>query len=145
MVEDRTGRVEGTLWLTIFDGKSAPYMVDLYDFGKNEITLGRADGNDIVLTSSIVSSQHAKFILDGSAIVLYDCQSTNGLYVENERISSVHLQTGNIIRTTGGRGWILTTDSRYRWGAGNTAISVWITVMCQRTIFSSVRHRMDIC
>lgn len=101
-MENGKGRAGEALWLTIFDGINAPYMVDLYEFDRDEITLGRADGNDIVLTSPIVSSQHAKFTLDGSACMLYDCQSTNGLYVENERIISVRLQTGNVIRITGG-------------------------------------------
>lgn len=101
-MENRMGNEGDALWLTIFDGISTPYMVDLYEFGKDEVTLGRADENDIALTSPIVSSRHAKFVLDGNACMLYDCQSTNGLYVENERIGSARLQTGNIIRITSG-------------------------------------------
>ena len=89
------------LWLTIFDGESAPYMVDILTFEKEEITLGRAADNDIVLQSPIVSQHHAKFVMDQEMCMLFDCQSTNGIYVENERISSIRLQVGNIIRITG--------------------------------------------
>lgn len=89
-------------WLTIFDGENAPYMVDLTSFGKEEVMLGRAAQNDIVLRSPIVSGQHIKFALSKGMCILYDCQSTNGVYVENTRVSNVMLQVGNIIRIIGG-------------------------------------------
>ena len=90
-----------TIWLTIFDGEAAPYMVDILTFEKEEITLGRAADNDVVLQSPIVSQRHVKFVISQEMCMLFDCQSTNGVYVENERVSSVGLQVGNIIRITG--------------------------------------------
>ena len=77
-------------------------MVDIPTLEKEEITLGRAADNDVVLKSPIVSQHHAKFVMNQEMCMLFDCQSTNGIYVESERVSSIRLQVGNIICTTGG-------------------------------------------
>lgn len=87
--------------LTIFDGIHDPYMLDLLSFEKEEVTLGRSPENDIVLQTLTVSQLHARFAISHDCCMLYDCQSTNGTYVENERISSVRLQMGNTIRIVG--------------------------------------------
>lgn len=45
--------------LTIFDGVRPPVDIHLNRFRKAQITFGRAEGNDIVLTSSPESHQSA--------------------------------------------------------------------------------------
>ncbi|MEM9459265.1 MAG: penicillin-insensitive murein endopeptidase [Myxococcota bacterium] len=51
-----------------------------------ELTIGRAPDNAIVLDGSGVSSNHCSFVVQGSQCFLVDRGSTNGTYVNNERV-----------------------------------------------------------
>lgn len=51
-----------------------------------ELSIGRAPGNTVVLDGNGVSSTHCAFVVQGNQCVLYDRGSTNGTYVNNERI-----------------------------------------------------------
>ena len=48
------------------------------DFSKPELTVGRVQGNDIVLSKRNVSKQHARLTLKGEQPVVVDLNSTNG-------------------------------------------------------------------
>ncbi len=50
------------------------------------VTIGRAAGNDIVITSKRVSREHARIRRDGWRRILADVDSTNGTFLNNERI-----------------------------------------------------------
>lgn len=50
------------------------------------ITVGRASGNNIVVSNIEVSKQHALFEVDGDQWTIQDCGSTNGTYVNSARI-----------------------------------------------------------
>ena len=52
------------------------------------ITVGRASSCNIVINNQNVSSSHAKFIISDNTITLVDTDSTNGTYVDGERITS---------------------------------------------------------
>lgn len=52
----------------------------------NEITFGRSETNDVVLVAEEVSRQHAKICQRGDKMVLVDCKSLNGTYVNRQRI-----------------------------------------------------------
>jgi ABC transport system ATP-binding/permease protein len=54
---------------------------------KGKLTFGRSENCDIVLASLQVSRQHAVLELQGSEIVLNDLQTTNGTFVNGERIT----------------------------------------------------------
>jgi pilus assembly protein CpaF len=58
------------------------------DFEKPELTLGRVQGNDIVLSKRNVSKQHARLTLSGEQPVVVDLNSTNGTWVNGRKISS---------------------------------------------------------
>jgi pilus assembly protein CpaF len=58
------------------------------DFSKSELTLGRVQGNDIVLSKRNVSKQHARLTLKGEQAVLVDLNSTNGTWVNGRKITS---------------------------------------------------------
>jgi pSer/pThr/pTyr-binding forkhead associated (FHA) protein len=51
------------------------------------ITLGRFYENTIVLNSSRISRQHASLIAEAGRVVLLDNQSTNGTFIDQERIT----------------------------------------------------------
>jgi len=65
--------------------------------GKN--TLGRKPDNDIVVADDSASREHAEIYCQGDQIVITDLESTNGTYVNRERIVKPHvLQPGDQIR-----------------------------------------------
>ncbi len=58
------------------------------DFSKPELTVGRVQGNDIVLAKRNVSKQHARLTLEAERAIVTDLNSTNGTWVNGRRISS---------------------------------------------------------
>ncbi|MBW1809013.1 MAG: Flp pilus assembly complex ATPase component TadA [Deltaproteobacteria bacterium] len=57
------------------------------DFQKNEITIGRVQGNDIILPRGNVSKKHARIVERDGKVVILDLKSTNGTLVNGKRIS----------------------------------------------------------
>ena len=55
-------------------------------FTQHEITLGRETGNDLVISDETVSLHHAKLSHRHRQWWLEDLQSTNGTFLNNERI-----------------------------------------------------------
>jgi len=77
--------------------ESAPYFTD--PTGREHLLvaestmIGRAVENDIVVTSKRVSREHARVHRDGWRVVLEDLDSTNGTYLNDERVlGSVELR-----------------------------------------------------
>ena len=62
-----------------------------------EITIGRAQQNDICFVNNVISSQHAKLTLKKGKWLLKDLNSTNGTFVNGERITEQKLNIGDII------------------------------------------------
>jgi hypothetical protein len=62
-------------------------------------TIGRVPGNQIVLNDTFVSRQHAQLVItdDGRAIIK-DLGSTNGSYVNGNKISECVLKPGDIVK-----------------------------------------------
>src|SRR4029077_20262421 len=57
-------------------------------FNKPEVTIGRAQGNDIVLPKGNVSKRHARIVLKDGKFIIVDLKSTNGTYVNGRKITS---------------------------------------------------------
>ncbi|MDW8251756.1 MAG: FHA domain-containing protein [Myxococcales bacterium] len=55
-------------------------------FDKNEVVVGRLQGNDLMLQKSNVSKRHAKLIFHNGRFIVTDMESTNGTYVNGRRI-----------------------------------------------------------
>lgn len=51
-----------------------------------ELTVGRAEGNDLILSEGGVSRKHARFFLEGADVMVEDLGSANGTIVNGERI-----------------------------------------------------------
>lgn len=60
------------------------------DFTKPELTVGRVQGNDIVLAKRNVSKQHARLTLKDDQATVVDLNSTNGTWVNGRKITSPH-------------------------------------------------------
>jgi len=65
------------------------------------VVVGRAeeDGIDLVIPEASISKRHCTFAVDGGAVVLSDCGSTNGTSVNGEAVAAapVRLAGGETI------------------------------------------------
>lgn len=72
-------------------GKTFPLEADI-------ITIGREAGNTIVINDAEVSRKHSQLTLQGGKYVLTDIGSTNGTFVNGQRITGSHvLVPGEVI------------------------------------------------
>src|SRR5262249_19630272 len=58
-------------------------------FDKDEVTIGRVSGNDIVLPKGNVSKRHSRLSLKDGRVEISDLKSTNGTYVNGKKITEV--------------------------------------------------------
>ncbi len=65
---------------------------------KDTVTLGRADSNTIVLKDAKTSRQHAQIQQHGNQYILVDLNSSNGTYVNGQRIEEHVLQNNDEIQ-----------------------------------------------
>lgn len=56
-------------------------------FDRPEVSVGRVQGNDLMLPKGNVSKRHARLIFRDSRFIVTDLNSTNGTYVNRRRIS----------------------------------------------------------
>ena len=74
---------------------------DIYPLKKEYINIGRMDDNDIVLPNAHISRYHAQIKgLDGK-FLLVDMQSTSGISVNGNPITSKELAPGDVIMIAG--------------------------------------------
>ena len=65
------------------------------------LSIGRTQGNTVVLVDELVSRQHARLQARGGVLVLVDLQTTNGTRVNGSRISEVVVGAGDTIEIGG--------------------------------------------
>ncbi len=81
--------------LKFISGKYQGGEFSLPDGG--EITIGRASDLEMVLIEDMVSRKHARISCRGAEVLLQDLGSTNGTFVNGERIQKVRLRSGDRI------------------------------------------------
>jgi len=70
-----------------------------FELVKPEIVVGRDDGVDITIPSPAVSRRHARFMLEGDGYVLEDLGSSNGTFINGDRLIGRRvLKSGDQIR-----------------------------------------------
>lgn len=74
-----------------------------YSLAGAVVTIGRAASNDIVIDDLAVSGCHARIRLLPDCTLIEDCASTNGLYVNGDRIHARALVAGDIVGIGGAR------------------------------------------
>jgi len=72
-------------------------VIKEYPFTKDSITMGRQDDNTIVIDNLAVSGYHAKIDKLGGEYILTDMQSTNGTFVNDQKVVSHKLSHGDNI------------------------------------------------
>ena len=61
-------------------------------------TIGRVSDNTFEITEASVSSHHCEILLRGSEVVVKDLGSTNGTFINGEKITEAALKSGQILR-----------------------------------------------
>ena len=62
------------------------------------ITIGRETGNNIIINDTEVSRRHTQLVLQGDKVIITDLGSTNGTFVDGQRLTGQHvLLHGQII------------------------------------------------
>src|SRR5207244_3253260 len=66
--------------------------------GKTRVSIGRAPGCDVVLDNPVVSHAHAELRRDGDGFVVSDLGSTNGTFVNGDRVAAPkRLAPGDVV------------------------------------------------
>ena len=61
------------------------------ELSKGDLTIGRDLGNDIVINDVEISRKHARLVLQGERYRIEDLGSTNGTFVNGQRLITAHL------------------------------------------------------
>ena len=69
-----------------------------YELKVEKTTIGRVEDNAFQIPEQSVSSHHCEVLLKGSDVVVKDLDSTNGTYINGEKISERQLKPGQILR-----------------------------------------------
>jgi pSer/pThr/pTyr-binding forkhead associated (FHA) protein len=69
-----------------------------HELSANSTTVGRAEGNLLQIIEPAVSGRHCEILLRGNEVVVRDLKSTNGTFIQGERITEAILKPGQILR-----------------------------------------------
>jgi DNA-binding NtrC family response regulator len=70
----------------------------VYELHGRETKLGKGPDNDVVIPDATVSRSHCVIVRDGDAYLVRDLGSTNGTFLEDERIKEAFLRPGSRLR-----------------------------------------------
>jgi hypothetical protein len=82
--------------LPLYDPRSGEYEIR-----QKWATIGRSKSNDIRVRNSSVSRKHARVREAANGLVIEDAGSTNGIFVNDERVDRAVLRNGDIISLGG--------------------------------------------
>jgi len=78
--------------------RSGPTVGKVYPLDKNELFLGRDLSNDIVINDPEISRRHSRLFLQGNTFAIEDMGSTNGTFVNGQRLMGPNmLRPGDVI------------------------------------------------
>ena len=83
-----------THWLLLLDcGKVAKQ----FSLGKNRCVIGRSEDTDLTLSNRDVSRHHAAVRFEGGRYIIEDLSSTNGTFVNGQKVGEYRLRPGDEI------------------------------------------------
>lgn len=78
--------------------RTGPTPGKAFPLSKSEIIIGRDATCDIVINDAEISRRHSKMTMQGNGYVLEDLGSTNGTFVDGQRLMGPHpLQPGELV------------------------------------------------
>lgn len=78
--------------------KSGPTPGKVFALTQDELTIGRDTSADVVISDTEVSRKHVRLYLQGATYMIEDLGSTNGCFVNGQRIMGPHaLKSGELI------------------------------------------------
>lgn len=63
-----------------------------------KVTIGRVEDNSFQIAEASVSSHHCEVVLRGAEVVIKDLNSTNGTFINGDKISEAVLKPGQTLR-----------------------------------------------
>ena len=72
-------------------------IVGEYQFEAGRVIAGRASDNEIFIKSKFVSRHHAQLISSDEGCTVEDLNSTNGIYIDDERVKRRKLADGDVV------------------------------------------------
>jgi len=69
-----------------------------YELKTEKTTVGRVSDNSFEIPEASVSSHHAEILLRGNDVLVKDLNSTNGTFINGEKIAEAILKPGQILR-----------------------------------------------
>lgn len=69
-----------------------------YELKVDKTTVGRVEDNAFQIAEPSVSSYHCEILLRGDQVVVKDLDSTNGTFINGQKISESPLKSGQILR-----------------------------------------------
>ncbi|HEX8737117.1 MAG TPA: FHA domain-containing protein [Pyrinomonadaceae bacterium] len=81
------------------DVSAQPQLLMQLTFGgKQELTIGREDNNDVKLDGLQISNRHARLLQTGGGVAIEDLNSTNGVYVNGQKISRQNISSADSVQ-----------------------------------------------
>jgi hypothetical protein len=71
--------------------RQGPIPGQIFELTKTEIMIGRDISNDFVINDAEVSRKHARISAEGQRYKIEDLNSTNGTYIDGQRLIGPHL------------------------------------------------------
>ena len=69
-----------------------------FDLIAERTTVGRVEDNTFQIADPSISSRHAEIFLRGAEIVIKDSNSTNGSFIDGEKITEAVFKPGQVLR-----------------------------------------------
>ena len=69
-----------------------------YELKVDRTTVGRVEDNAFQVPEASVSSHHCEILLRGDQVIVKDLDSTNGSYINGQKVSESPLKSGQILR-----------------------------------------------
>jgi pSer/pThr/pTyr-binding forkhead associated (FHA) protein len=70
----------------------------IFDLNVERTTVGRVEDNTFQIGDPSVSSHHAEILLQGPELLIKDLNSTNGTFINGEKITEAVLKPGQVLR-----------------------------------------------
>ncbi len=83
--------------VTAIEVRSEGESLGQHYFGPGRVIVGRSPDNEIYIQSKFVSRHHAQLTNDETGCTIEDLNSTNGVYIGEERVKKYRLKDGDVV------------------------------------------------